>query len=82
MFSFAKAGRELSDKEQRQVALDLLLDAWSNAIDKGVEAEVVSTTAIFAALSEMVGTYGELAVADMTEDLPQRIRQGDFTVRN
>ncbi len=81
MFSFAKTGRQLSELDQREVALQELLDAWANAIDKGVDAETVSKTAIFAGLSEMVSAYGERAVADMTEDLPQRIRQGDFSIR-
>jgi len=81
MFSFAKAGPQMSEQEQRQVALDALLDAWTNAIDKGVDAEVLSKTAIFTGLSDMVAVYGERAVADMTTELPDRIRQGDFTVK-
>jgi len=81
MFSFAKTGQQLSEKDQRQVALDLLVEAWNNAIDKGVDTEVLSKTAIFAGLSDMVDSYGERAVSEMTKDLPERIRQGDFTVR-
>jgi len=81
MFSFAKTGQQLSEQEQRQIALDLLLEAWHSAMDKGVDPEVLSKTAIFAGLSDMVGAYGERAVAEMTEDLPARIRAGDFTVR-
>jgi len=81
MFSFAKTGQKLSEKDQRQVALNLLVEAWNNAIDKGVDTEVLSKTAIFAGLSDMVDSYGERAVSEMTKDLPERIRQGDFTVR-
>jgi len=81
MFSFGKTGPQVSEEEQRQIALDALVDAWSNAIDKGVDTEVLSKTAIFTGLSDMVAVYGERAVADMTNDLPQRIRQGDFTVK-
>ena len=81
MFSFGKAGRKLNETEQRQIALDLLLEAWNNAIEQGVDPETISKTAIFTGLSDMVNSYGEGAVADMTEELPQRIRQGDFTVR-
>jgi hypothetical protein len=81
MFSFAKTGQQLSEQDQRQIALDLLLEAWTNAIDKGVDTEVLSKTAIFTGLSDMVEAYGERAVAEMTEELPQRIRRGDFTVQ-
>lgn len=81
MFSFANKGQQMSEAEQKQIALDLLLDAWNNAIDKGVDTEVLAKTAIFAGLSDMVGAYGERAIAEMTEELPRRIRAGDFTVR-
>ncbi len=81
MFPFKTAERKVKEQEQRQIALDALLEAWDNAIAKGVETDVVSKTAIFAGLSDMVAVYGERAVADMTKDLPQRIRQGDFTVQ-
>ncbi len=80
MFSFAKAGRQLSENEQRQVALRLLLDAWNSAIDQGIDKDVVASTAMFAALSDMIGAYGEDSVADLTTELPERIRKGDFTV--
>ena len=36
--------------------------------------------AIFAALSDMIASYGEEPVAIMAERLPQRIRNGEFTV--
>lgn len=81
MFSFAKTGQQLSEQDQRQIALDLLLNAWDNAIAKGVDTEVLSKTAIFAGISDMVDAYGERAVAEMTKELPDRIRKGDFTVR-
>jgi hypothetical protein len=81
MFSFAKTGQQLSEEQQREIALDLLLEAWNNAIDRGVDTEVLAKTAIFAGLSDMVGAYGERAIAEMTEELPRRIRGGDFTVR-
>jgi hypothetical protein len=82
MFSTVKAGAaKLSEAEQRQLALDTLMDAWNTAIKKGVDADVLAKTAIFAGLSDIVGAYGERAIADMTRELPDRSRQGDFTVR-
>jgi len=81
MFSFAGKGQQVSEADQRQIALDALLEAWNTAIAKGVDTEVLAKTAIFAGLSDMVGAYGERAIAEMTEELPGRIRAGDFTVR-
>lgn len=71
---------ELPHDEAKQVALELLLDAWEDALDKGVSPEILATTAIFAALTDMVDAYGEEAVAQMAETLPARIRSGEFTL--
>ena len=46
MFSFAKQGQQVSEAEQRQIALDVLLEAWNTAIDRGVDTEVLAKTAI------------------------------------
>lgn len=80
MFSLKKTGHKLSESEQRQAALKLLLDAWNSAIDQGIDKDVVASTAMFAALSDLIGAYGEDPVAEMTTELPERIRKGDFTV--
>ncbi len=66
--------------DERQAALRYLLDAWEEAVFDGVDPDNLATAAIFAALSDMVDTYGEEPVAKMTEGLPDRIRLGEFTV--
>ena len=66
--------------DERQAALRYLLDAWEEAVYDGVDPDNLATAAIFAALSDMVDTYGEEPVAKMTEGLPERIRIGEFTV--
>jgi hypothetical protein len=70
----------LSETEQRRVALQNILDAWDEALGEGVDADILATTAIFAALSDMVEAYGEEAVADMAAGLADRVRQGEFTL--
>ncbi|MCF8470167.1 MAG: hypothetical protein K9G30_05235 [Parvibaculum sp.] len=70
----------LPESEQRKLALQNILDAWDEALGEGVESEILATTAIFAALSDMVEVYGEEAVADMTDGLADRVRQGEFTL--
>jgi hypothetical protein len=66
--------------EQRRMALQNILDAWDEALTEGVSADILATTAIFAALSDMVEAYGEDAVAQMTDGLSERVRQGEFTL--
>ena len=64
----------------RQAALRYILDAWEEAVYDGLDPDCVATAAIFAALSDMIATYGEEPVAVMAERLPERIRNGEFTV--
>jgi predicted YcjX-like family ATPase len=69
-----------SAPEARQVALRYILDAWEEAVYDGLDPDNIATAAIFAALSDMIASYGEEAVALMCEKLPVRIRSGEFTV--
>ena len=68
------------ETEQRRMALQNILDAWDEALAEGVSADILATTAIFAALSDMVEAYGEEAVAEMAAGLADRVRQGEFTL--
>jgi predicted YcjX-like family ATPase len=67
-------------EEPKRLALRYILDAWEEALFDGIDSDCVATAAIFAALSDMIATYGEEPVASMTERLPERIRAGEFTV--
>jgi hypothetical protein len=69
------------DAEMKGRALELMLDAWDRALAEGVEAEVIASVAIYAALADMVDRYGEAAVADFCASLPERARRGEFTLR-
>ena len=66
--------------EAKRMALRYILDAWQEAVYDGLDPDCIATAAIFAALSDMIGTYGEEPVAKMTERLPERIRAGEFTL--
>ena len=66
--------------EAKHLALRYILDAWEEAIYDGLDPDCIATAAIFAALSDMIATYGEEPVAVMCERLPERIRNGEFTV--
>ena len=71
---------ELPPQEAKQMALRYILEAWEEAIYDGIDPDAIATAAIFAALSDMIATYGEEPVAVMCERLPERIRSGEFTV--
>lgn len=66
--------------EQKQAALRYIMEAWEEALYDGIEPEMLANAAFFAALSDLVSTYGEDAVAKMTEGLSRRIHHGEFTL--
>ena len=71
---------ELQPQEEKQAALRLILEAWEEAVYDGLHPDCIATAAIFAALSDMIASYGEEPVAEMCAKLPGRIRTGEFTV--
>lgn len=72
----------LTEAEQKAVALDLLLDAWDAALARGVAPELLASTAIFAALTDMIDGHGADAVAEFCASLPERVRAGEFTLED
>lgn len=70
----------LPDHEQKQAALSYLNEAWAEARHDGVDGDCLAQASLFAALAELVGTYGEDAVAKFVEGFPGRIRNGEFSV--
>ncbi|MDX2275954.1 MAG: hypothetical protein NW206_10950 [Hyphomonadaceae bacterium] len=73
---------DLDTDAQKALALDLILDAWDKALSQGVEPEVLASVGIYAAFVDMIDRFGEEAVADFAETLPERIRAGEFTLAN
>jgi hypothetical protein len=79
-FSFALARDPMPDSEQKKAALGYLNEAWAEARHDGVDGDCLAQASLFAALAELVGTYGEDAVAKFVEDLPSRVRNGEFSI--
>lgn len=75
-----RAPASTAKEEPKHVALRYLLEAWDEAIQDGIDSDCLATAAIFAALSDMIESYGEEPVAKMTETLADRIRIGEFTI--
>jgi transcription initiation factor TFIIIB Brf1 subunit/transcription initiation factor TFIIB len=69
------------DPDKKGRALQLVLDAWEKALAEGAEPEVIASVAIYAALADMVDRYGEDAVAEFCASLPERARNGEFTLK-
>jgi predicted YcjX-like family ATPase len=67
--------------KQKQAALRLVLDAFAEADLDGIDSDCMAQAALFAALKEFVMVYGEEPVAKFTERLPERVRNGEFTVQ-
>ena len=78
--SFSVARNPLPDHEQKKAALIYLNEAWAEARHDGVDGDCLAQASLFAALAELVGTYGEDAVAKFVEGFPARIRNGEFSV--
>jgi hypothetical protein len=68
------------EHEQKRVALGYLNEAWAEARLDGIDGDCLAQACLFAALAELVSTYGEDASATFAEGLPARIRNGEFTV--
>lgn len=67
-------------EDERRMAMSYISDAWADAIADGIDADAVAQAALFTALIDLVAAYGEQAVSELAEALPQRILQGEYTV--
>jgi hypothetical protein len=78
--SFHLARAPLPDHEQKQAALSYLNEAWAEARHDGVDGDCLAQASLFAALAELVATYGEDAVANFAKGLPARVHNGEFSL--
>jgi hypothetical protein len=79
--SARRTPRSSPSEAHKQAALRYILDAWEEALHDGIEPEMLANAALFAALADLIGVYGEDAVAKMTNGLSRRIHHGEFTLR-
>jgi hypothetical protein len=75
-----QAREAVPEHEQKRAALGYLNEAWAEARLDGIDGDCLAQACLFAALAELVSTYGEDASATFAEGLPARIRNGEFTV--
>lgn len=62
------------------LALRLILEAWDEGTESGVPAEQMAYAALFTALTDLVGRFGEDAVIRLTRGLENRISVGEFSL--
>jgi TctA family transporter len=67
------------DQDSALLAMNTVVDAYEMALGKGVPPATLATAAVSSALGLMVQIHGEEVVAKMIEELPAKIRRGDFT---
>jgi len=72
--------RDPKAADDRRAALVYVNDAFAEAILDGIGGECFAQAALFAGFQELVVAFGEEAVAKFAEELPQRIRHGEFSV--
>jgi hypothetical protein len=71
----------LAESDQKRLALGYLQDAWAEAAHDGIESDCLAQTALFLAFAELIVTYGEEPAARFADNLGQRIRNGEFSVK-
>jgi hypothetical protein len=74
------AESELSEDQQKKLALDLFLTAWDKACETGVEADLLCEVMIYMAVTDLVADRGEEMTAGLFENLPDRIMDGEFSL--
>ena len=70
----------MSQSLNKSGLLSHLTQAWDDAVAQGVESDAIAHAALFTALSDLVLSYGEDAVADLAASLEGRVRNREFTI--
>jgi len=68
------------NSEDSLKALNYILNAWEEAAEDGVSPEMMAYAALYAALTDLVGAFGEGAVMNLIGELGPRIEKGEFTL--
>lgn len=66
--------------ERQQTAIETIEAAWRDALEQGVEPDILINTSLFAAMSQIVEQKGENAAITFSKGLPERIQNGEFTL--
>ena len=67
-------------REECQVALEYVAEAWNEAEDDGLSPVSLAHASLFAAITSLVEHHGEEATAELIASLPDRIRHGEYNL--
>jgi hypothetical protein len=76
----AEAEALCADPDDRLQALGLILGAWEEGADRGIAPETMAYAALYTALTDLVGAYGEEHVGKLCAGLKPRVEKGEFTL--
>jgi hypothetical protein len=68
------------DSDESLKALNFILNAWEEAAESGIAPEIMAYAALYAALTDLVGAFGEGAVVTLVNELGPRVEKGEFTL--
>jgi len=81
LFPPALASEDPAANAHSHNALGYVSDAFAEALLDGVDGANFAYAALYTAFRELVGLYGEEAVAKFATELPDHIRAGQFSIR-
>ena len=67
-------------KDESLRALNYILEAWEEGTGNGVKPELMAYAALYTALTDLVGAFGEGSVRTLVEGLSARVEKGEFTL--
>jgi hypothetical protein len=68
------------DGDDSLKALNYILNAWEEAAENGISPEMMAYAALYAALTDLVGSFGETSVVKLVQELAPRVAKGEFTL--
>ncbi len=68
----------MDDQEKQKRAAELISKSWQDAVDLGIDPDMVASTALTAAISALVKTTGKKATIRITKRLIGAIEDGRF----
>ena len=69
-----------AEREERQVALEYIAEAWNTAEDDGVATLALAHASLFAAITSLVEHHGETAISELIATLPDRSQSGEYSL--
>jgi len=68
----------MDNQEKQKRAAQLIAKSWQDALDQGIESELIASTALSASLSALVKTTGKDATIRIIKRLMGAVEDGRF----